>query len=180
MTRAMSLLVGVAVAGLLIWAAAQVDADNRGGYWATIGILAAAGLVLSLARLARVRSDAPVLPSIPGFVLGFVPALIAAGWVIVARQPGNSWLESHVRNWSGDLSLGSVVADLGAYFPVLAFGLGTLLGFVFTRPAVVPSPPPAAVDAEPAPRDERVVEERKRPAEAEREGETVGAGPRRD
>jgi hypothetical protein len=122
-----------------------------------------------------------VLPSIPGFVLGFLPALIAAGWVIVARQPGNSWPESHVRNWSGDLSLGSVVADLGVYFPVLAFGLGTLLGFVFTRPAVVPSPPAEVVAEEPAPRGERVVEEsKKRPAEAEREHETVGAGTRRD
>jgi prepilin signal peptidase PulO-like enzyme (type II secretory pathway) len=175
----MSLLVGVAVAGVLIWAAAQVDADNRGGYWATIGILAAAGFVLSLARLARVRSNAPVLPSIPGFVLGFLPALIAAGWVIVARQPGSSWVESHVRNWSGDLSLGSVVADLGVYAPVLAFGLGTLLGFVFTRLAFVPSPPPAAVADEPAPRGERVVEERGRPTEAEREHETVGAGSNR-
>ena len=172
----MSLLVGVAVAGVLIWAAAQVEADHRGGYWATIGIFAAAGLVLSLARLARVRSNAPVLPSIPALVLGFLPALIAAGWVIVARQPGSSWVESHVRNWSGDLSLGSVVADLGVYAPVLAFGLGTLLGFVFTRPAVVPSPPPTAVADEPAP---SVVEEPERPTEAERERETVGAGPSR-
>ena len=175
------MLVGVAVAGVLIWAAAHINADHRGGYWATIGILAAAGFLLSLARLARVRSNAPVLPSVPALVLGFLPALIAAGWVIVARQPGSSWLESHVRNWSGDLLLGSIVADLGAYVPVLAFGLGTLLGFVFTRPAAVTAPPSRAAE-EPVPRGERVVDERERgrpTTEGERERETVGAGSRR-
>jgi hypothetical protein len=179
----MSLLVGVAVGGLLIWAAAQIDADTRGGYWATLGILAAAGLAVSLARLARVRSDAPVQPSIPSFVLGFLPALIAGGWVLLAQQPGDAWLESHLRNWSADLSIDGVVADLGVYAPVLAFGLGTLLGFVLVRPAPAVAPA-AAVEPETMEREpqpvvrEPVIEKREHVAEEE-ERTTVGTGARR-
>jgi hypothetical protein len=182
----MSLLVGVAVAGLLIWAAAQIDADTRGGYWATIGILAAAGIVFSLARLARVRSGAPVQPSVPGFVLGFLPALIAAGWVMLANQPGDGWLESHIRDWSRDISIGGIVSDLGVYVPVVAFGLGTLLGFVLMRPAPVAVPsaaleepdtaPTVVREPEPATR-EPVIEKREHLArDEEPERTTVGTG----
>ena len=46
-TRALMTLLGVAVAGFLVWLATQISDKSTGGYWAEYGILAGAGLVAS-------------------------------------------------------------------------------------------------------------------------------------
>ena len=50
-TRAVATLIGVAVAGFLIWIATQISDKTTGGYWAEYGIVAGAGLVLALSQL---------------------------------------------------------------------------------------------------------------------------------
>jgi hypothetical protein len=129
-TRALFTLVGAAAAGVLIWTATRVDIGGNGGYWGVIGLLAAGGLALALSQVlggwtkwGRPRISAPV------FVLAFVPALIAAGWVLAFNQPDSNWLADHVQEWSRDLGIDGLVGDLEGAWPVLAFGLGLLLGF---------------------------------------------------
>ena len=97
-TRSLSTLVGVAAAGVLLWAAAQVGRDSTGGYWAAYAIVAAAGLVLALSQL-RGRTGHPRAM----FTLGFLPVLVVAGWVLIAMEPHGNWFRDHVLAWSGDI-----------------------------------------------------------------------------
>ena len=61
----------------------------------------------------------------------FVPALVAAGWVVVAHQPHPNWFRNHVLAWSGDIHIRSLVDDLMLYASVLAFGIGLVFGYSF-------------------------------------------------
>jgi hypothetical protein len=146
MMRAFSTLTGAAIAGGLLWVAAQVSDVGTGGYWGRIGIVVAAGLALSLARLPEtgVRTLAP---SIPTLTVAFLPALVAVGWIVVAAQPNGNGARGHVLAWSTDIGISRVVGDLLPLVLVLAFGLGTVLGLVFERRAVVST----AVEPVPAP-----------------------------
>jgi hypothetical protein len=143
MTRALSTVAGAALAGGLIWIAAQMDSDATGGYWAQIGLLAAAGLGLALARLPDVGMRT-LVPSLPTFGLAFIPSLVAAGWIVAAQQPHGNWVRGHVLDWSGDIGLTRVMRDLGPYAIVLAFGVGVVLGLVFERRAAAVTPPAKA------------------------------------
>jgi hypothetical protein len=175
MTRAFSTLIGAALAGGLVWVAAQMDRDTTGGYWATAGLLAAGGLALALARLPDVGMRT-LVPSPTTFGLAFIPALIAAAWVIVAAEPSSNWASRHVLNWSGDVGLTRVVNDLKPFALVLAFGLGVTLGLVFERRRVreVVEEPVAApshtreLRPEPGPREQA--------PERRRDRELVGSG----
>jgi hypothetical protein len=141
--RAASTLLGVGVAGFLLWLAAQLGRHSTGGYWAAYGIVAGAGLVLAASQL-RGRGGHP-----PGMlVFVFVPVLVAAGWVLLAKQPHPSWVRSHVLSWSGDIHIRNVVDDVATWLGVLAFGIGYALGttlepFGRRREAVVSTTPPA-------------------------------------
>ena len=154
MTRALSTLIGAALAGGLIWVAAQVDRTTTGGYWAEIGILAGAGLAIALARLPDVGVRT-LVPSLPTFGLAFLPALVAAGWLVVSSQPHGNTVRGHVLSWSSDIGVMRVVRDVAPYAIVLAFGLGVLLGLVFERRAVQqiiteePAVPEGTREAEP-------------------------------
>lgn len=121
--RAGATLVGAAVAGLLLWLAAQISRHTTGGYWAAYGVVAAAGLVLALSQL-RGRDGHP-----PGMLLlGFLPVLVAAGWVLVAMEPHANTFRSHVLTWSGNIGIKGVVHDVATWLGVLAFGIGYTLG----------------------------------------------------
>ena len=50
-TRGISTLIGAATAGVLLWVAVQLNEGATGGYWATYGIVAAAGLTMALSQL---------------------------------------------------------------------------------------------------------------------------------
>jgi hypothetical protein len=65
------------------------------------------------------------------FLLAFLPVLVAAGWVILAKQPDSNWFRSHVDSWSGDIGIRGLVNDLGEFISVLAFGIGLVFGFTF-------------------------------------------------
>jgi len=132
LTRGTVTLLGVAVAGLLVWIATQVNDTSTGGYWAVYGLIAAAGLVMALSQLLGgwTKWGLPRL-SVNVFLIAFIPTLIAAGWVIIAHQPHPNWFRNHVLNWSSDISILGLVRDFAEYVSVLAFGLGLVFGFSF-------------------------------------------------
>jgi hypothetical protein len=128
-TRGVSTLVGAGVAGFLIWLAAQMGQGSSAEYWATYGLIAAAGLTIALSQIVGgwTKWGWPRL-SAGVFLLGFVPVLVAGGWVLLARQPANFFNTS---NWSRDFGIDPVVSDLGELLAAIAFGVGLVFGLTF-------------------------------------------------
>ena len=153
LTRGTLTLIGVLVAGFLLWLGAQIlpDEPTTGEYWAAVGVVAAAGLTMALSQLLGGWTKWG-WPRVSGtvFLLGFLPALILGGWVLAAVDPGDSWLGRHVENWSDDIGIDSLVGDLGTMYPAIAFGIGLVFGLTFdtTGPRVRTSGVPAAAVAE--------------------------------
>jgi len=143
--RGVSTLVGAGTAGLLVWVSTQIGQGTTGGYWAVYGILAGAGLTMALSQLFGGWTKWG-LPRISAgvFLVGFLPVLVTAGWVLLAGQPEGNWFQRHVTAWSDDIAVGGLVDDLRTYLGVLAFGLGLVLGFTFDT-----SGPRTARDTEP-------------------------------
>ena len=130
MTRGFATLVGAAVAGFLLWLAAQMGDDTTGGFWATYGLVAAAGLAMALSQLLGgwTKWGWPRL-SLGVFLIGFVPAALVGLWVVLAAQPGDPFLDT--ASWSDDIGIGGVVSDLVEMVAAVAFGVGLILGFTF-------------------------------------------------
>jgi hypothetical protein len=130
--RGVSTLIGAGAAGVLIWLSTQIGQDSTGGYWAAIGIVAGAGLTMALSQLLGGWTKWGVPRISAGvFLIGFLPVLIAAGWVILAGQPDANWFQRHVNSWSGSISIDGPVDDLVSLVTVLAFGVGLVFGFTF-------------------------------------------------
>ena len=168
-TRAMATLIGVAVAGFLIWIATQISDKTTGGYWAEYGIVAGAGLVLALSQLLGgwTKFGIPRL-SASVLLLGFIPALVAVGWITIFHQPHGNWFRSHVVSWSGDIGITGFVRDMKEMLPVLTLGLGVVFGFSFDttgprrirRAAGVPATRPATAPVDRMATDEPLTAER--------------------
>ena len=128
-TRGISTLAGAAVAGILLWVATQIGAETSGEYWATYGLIAAAGLTMALSQILGgwTKLGWPRF-SLGVFTIGFLPVLVAGGWILLARQPAD-WMNTS--NWSRDLGIFGAVADLGNILPALAFGIGLVFGLSF-------------------------------------------------
>jgi hypothetical protein len=166
LTRAAATLVGAAAAGFLLWLAAQIGRHSTGGYWAAYGIVVGAGIVFALSQL-RGRTGHP-----PGMLLlGFLPVLVVAGWVLLGLQPHENWFRSHVLSWSGDMHIRSAVQDIGTWLGVLAFGIGFTLGA-----ALEPAPRRRPADVEEA--HDRIAADE--PVAAERGEVPLGAGLERE
>jgi hypothetical protein len=175
-TRGFSTLVGALLAGALLWFATQIGTENAGEYWATYGLVAAAGLAMALSQLLGgwTKGGWPRF-SVGVFALGFLPVLVATGWVLLARQPAD-WMNTS--NWSRDLGLDGLVADLGNILPALAFGLGLAFGFSFDTAG-----PREVTVEERGDVRRRDLEDADEPLSAERgrgEPETVTVGPATD
>ena len=130
--RATFTLLGVAASAFLIWLSTHFN-TGEGSYWVRIGLFAAAGLVLPLSQLfgGWTKWGAPRFSPLV-FLIGFLPALVVGGWVILAGQPDANWVQDHVTSWSGDLHVSRLVRHLRAtHLDVIAFGLGVVFGFVF-------------------------------------------------
>jgi hypothetical protein len=144
-TRGISTLVAALVAGFLLWLATQIGAETAGEYWATYGVIATAGLVFALSQLLGgwTKWGWPRL-SLGVFLLGFLPVLVAGGWVLLARQPADFFNTS---NWSRDYGIYGLVADLGNILPAIAFAIGLTFGLMFDttgpRREVAPGEAPA-------------------------------------
>jgi hypothetical protein len=132
LTRASTTLIAAGVAGLLIWIATTINDHSTGGYWAVVGLIAGAGLVMALSQLLGgwTKWGVPRL-SATVFLLAFIPVLIAAGWVVVGHQPHGNWARHHVLSWSSDIHIRGLVNDLTNYVSVLAFGIGLVFGYSF-------------------------------------------------
>jgi len=128
-TRGISTLAGAAVAGVLLWFATQIGTETVSEYWATYGVIAAAGLTMALSQILGgwTKWGWPRF-SLGVFVIGFLPVLVVGLWVLLSRQP-DDWMNTS--NWSRDLGIFSAVADLGNILPVIAFGIGLVFGLSF-------------------------------------------------
>jgi hypothetical protein len=154
--RAPATLLGAAIGGVLLWlAAAHVDRHTTGGYWAAYALVAAAGLAFGLSQLRGAGGHPPAM-----LLLGFLPVLIVAGWVLLAMQPHADWGATHVRNWSSDMGIAGVVDAVGTWLGVLAFGIGATLAGVlepFGRRRAVAEPVDAMAADEPTLAERREV-----------------------
>jgi MFS family permease len=137
LTRATLTLIGVATAGVLVWLATQIIPDDvtsaaRGEYWAAFGLVALGGLAIAVSQLLGGWTKWG-WPRVSGnvFLLGFLPTLIAGGWILAAQEPENYWLGRHVRGWSDDLGIEGLVNDLGFMIPAIALGIGLVFGLTF-------------------------------------------------
>jgi hypothetical protein len=147
LTRATTTLIAAGAAGLLIWIATQISNDHIGGYWARIGLVAGAGLVMALSQLIGgwTKRGMPRI-SAAVFLTAFVPVAIVSLWIILAGEPSNGWFHNHVLNWSSDIHVSGLVTDLLYYIPVLAFGTGLVFGYSFDTTGPVVRDRDVAVD----------------------------------
>ena len=133
LTRGLMTLIGVAVAGGLIWLASWIGPrDSVSDYWIAMGIVAGAGLVLAVSQLLGgwTKWGMPAMsPTV--LLLGFLPALVAGGWVLIAAQPGTNQAREYISDWSGNMGIGGIVADVTPIVGAVALGLGVVFGFVF-------------------------------------------------
>src|SRR5207249_3786974 len=105
-TRGLTTAAAAGAAGLLLWAAAQVGQQSTGRFWAEMGIVAAAGLVLSLAHAVGGWTKGLELRfSLGTLLFGFVPVLVCVGWILLATQTGSGWQEGRIVSWSQSLGL---------------------------------------------------------------------------
>lgn len=188
LTRGMFTLLGAVGVGVLLWLASQLDIGETGEYWGWAGLLAAAGLAAALSQLLGGWTKWG-WPRVSGsvFLLGFVPAFVVGGLVLLHAQPDSGAVGS---GWAGGLGFGGVADDLAeTVLPAVALGLGLVFGFTFdtTGPRVRAVTGAEQVRRpghdEPLPGDERaadrpVVAESHAPAPTEvtREGEDAKRG----
>jgi hypothetical protein len=175
MTRALAMLIASGIAGALLWAASRVHRGTTAGFWAEIAILAIAGLVLAIGRLVGFGATGRIRTTLPVLVIGFLPALVVGGWILIASQPNASSVERHFLTWSGNIHVDSVVGTLAIYAPVIAFGLGSLLGLAFERVAVPVASGALAQPSEPLPATEPTsIDSRRVPSSAEERKASTG------
>src|SRR3954453_2754533 len=155
--RGVFTVAGAGIAGLLVWISTQIGEGTTGGYWAVYGVLAGAGLTMALSQLFGGWAKWGGPPISAGvFLIGFLPVLVCAGWVLLAGQPDANWFQRHIVAWSGHAGIAGLVDDLREDLGVLAFGPALPFGFTFdtTGPVVRPTPaplPPRVEEEPPAP-----------------------------
>jgi hypothetical protein len=133
LTRGVMTLIGAAIAGGLIWLATWIGpTDSTSEYWAAMGCVAGAGLVMALSQLAGGWTKWGIPSASPNvFALAFLPALIAGGWIVVAAQPDGNAARERVLDWSASIGIGGLVGDLTTLVGAIAFGVGLVFGLVF-------------------------------------------------
>jgi hypothetical protein len=147
--RGLVTAVAAGVAGFLLWVATQVGQQTTQRFWAAMGIVAGAGLVLALSQLGGgwTKWGRPRLAT-GVFLLGFLPVLVCTGWILLATQPGTGWQEGRLVSWSESIGIYGVVHAIGLYHGVIALGFGLVLGYSFdtTGPARRDEPTVPAMD----------------------------------
>ena len=132
LVRGLFTLLGVVAAGFLIWLATLFNLDSTGEFWAAMGILAAAGFVLGFSQLLGgwTKWGIPVLS--PGvFLLGFLPALILGGGILLATRDTGQGTRETVSGWAQDLGIEGFAQDMSIYQGAIALAIGLVFSFVF-------------------------------------------------
>ncbi len=174
-TRGLATALAAGLAGVLVWVATLVGVQSVGRFWESMGLVAAAGLVVALSQVIGGWTKGHGVRVSPGtFILAFVPVLVCVGWILMATQPGNGWHEGTITSWSRSLGILGLVHSLGLWHGVLAFGFGLMLGLTLdTVPAPVVEPVAASRETV---ADEPLTAERR--TAYDRRPQTVGVGPR--
>jgi hypothetical protein len=132
LVRGLFTLLGVVAAGFLIWLATLFDLDSTQEFWAAMGILAAGGFVLGFSQLLGgwTKWGVPIMS--PGvFLLGFLPALVLGGGILLATRDTGQGTRETVSGWAQDLGIESFVQDVALFQGVIAFAIGLVFSFVF-------------------------------------------------
>lgn len=130
--RGVMTLIGVAAAGFLIWLATLFDLDTTGEFWAAMGLLAAAGFALGFSQLLGGWTKWGFPTISPGvFLLGFLPALVLGGGILLATRDTGQGTRDTVAGWAGDLGIEGFVQDMALFQGAIAFGIGLVFSFVF-------------------------------------------------
>ena len=135
LTRGAMTLIGVIVAGFLIWFGADAlggESVGEGEFWWAVLMCALAGLALALSQLLGgwTKWGWPRL-SLNVFLFGFLPALIAGGWALLYAQPEGGWMRGDIRSWSNDIGIDGVMDDLSAASLAIGLALGLVFGLTF-------------------------------------------------
>ena len=105
------------------------------------------------------------------FLLGFLPALVVGGWILLSAMPAEDFNTS---NWSRDIGVGGLVDDLADYVGAIAFALGLILGLTLDTTGPRPRRDVEVEGRrETAAREERRGERTEAPAEKPAEGVPV-------
>jgi hypothetical protein len=132
LVRGVFTLLGVLVAGFLIWLATQFDLGDTAEFWAAMGILAGAGLALGFSQLLGGWTKWGVPTMSPGvFLLGFLPAFILGGGILLATRETGQGTQDTVSGWASDLGIEGFVRDMSLFQGVIAFAIGLVFSFVF-------------------------------------------------
>ena len=132
LVRGLFTLLGVVAAGFLIWLATIFDLDSTGEFWAAMGVLAGAGFVLGFSQLLGgwTKWGVPIMS--PGvFLLGFLPALILGGGILLATRDTGQGTRDTVSGWAQDLGIEGFVQDMSLFQGAIAFAIGLVFSFVF-------------------------------------------------
>jgi hypothetical protein len=149
---------------VLLWAATLVGQQTDKRFWAEMGIVVGAGLVIALSQLIGGWTKGLHLRVSPGTLsVAFLPMLIVVGWIMMASQPHNGWYQTTFHRWTSDIGMLGLVHDMALWHGVLAFGFGLVLGLSFDSvPALEPTVAPAVRSmAEPSAASEAITAERR-------------------
>jgi hypothetical protein len=129
--RGLFTLVGVAAAGFLLWLATYLNLDSTSEFWGAMGLVAAAGLALVLAQVfgGWTKWGLPKI-SMAVLLLGWLPALVVTGWILLTVQPEGGWQQARLENWSDSLGILDFVRDIGVFQAGIALAFGVVTGFV--------------------------------------------------
>src|SRR5215210_8473228 len=97
-----------------------------------MSLIAAAGFVIALSQLLGgwTKWGLPrVSPTV--FLLGFVPAAVLGGLIVIAAQPSTNEAGNRISQWSSDIGVGGIVADVTPMVGAVAFALGLVFGLIF-------------------------------------------------
>jgi hypothetical protein len=182
-TRGLTTLAAAGGAGVLLWAATLVGQQSDRRFWAEMGIVAGAGLVIALSQVIGGWTKGLRLRVSPStFLLAFLPVLIVVGWILMASQPGHGWYEGTFVSWSRNAGILGLVHDLALWHGVLAFGFGLVLGLSFdTVPVPITTGEPMAAPipaSRSTPANEPVTAERREVGTPDGRAREVAVGPR--
>src|SRR5919108_1544896 len=132
LVRGLFTLLGLVASGFLIWLATLLDLNSTSEFWGAMGILAGAGFVLGFSQLLGGWTKWGVPTLSPGvFLLGFLPALVLGGGILLATRDTGQGTRDTVSGWAGDIGVDGFVRDMSVFQGAIALAIGLVFAFVF-------------------------------------------------